>query len=98
MDKIEELNELIQLIEKEREALFAAKEPIDAKLVKTYDELEKLKNERDSLIIESNTTGELDFETILRPDLSTVMYREANNQLSFYGLQTAWLLLDKTPT
>ena len=86
----EKLKLKIEELELEREELFKKKEPIDKRLIKTYNKLKKLYEKHDTIeLAESNK--EFDIELILAAEhKSSVKYEEAEKQTHKLGLWRAF--------
>jgi hypothetical protein len=62
---VKELDEKINALQEERKELFKKQAPINAKLVKTANEIDKLTKERDDLLIKGLNTKHPDWDYLL---------------------------------
>jgi hypothetical protein len=84
------LNKKIAELEAEREALFAQREPIEQAIVRNYEELEAVSNQRGELLVKEKEEKPLDLEWIFSPkgDFGSMKeYYFAHAQIEKLGLR-----------
>ncbi len=78
---LEEIKNKIEQLQAERRILFDKKKPIDDRLLSSYDEIENLEDERDTLVLAQNPS--MDWKQLfeMNKDASTVAHKHLSNRL-----------------
>lgn len=92
---LEEIKNKIEQLQAERRILFDKKKPIDDRLLSSCDEIRKLQDERDTLVLAQNPT--MDWKQLfeINKDSSSVAYKHLSNRLQEeFGMMRGGVWID----